>query len=97
MTNSIPSTLSVGYGNNDAHAIEYYLLPNQDMDTGFIKLYISTHSVEMDFIVREENDDIKGGIRKSCRKMIREGSLADASSEDALWEQFIYTVTVQRM
>ncbi|VDB88534.1 unnamed protein product [Peniophora sp. CBMAI 1063] len=52
---SLPAegSLTIGYGDGGGRPFTYFLRPEQDVDVGFIKLYISTHFVDLSHIEQE--------------------------------------------
>jgi hypothetical protein len=63
-----PAKVTVGYGAGGGDSIEFTLSPGEVSDTGFLKLFVSTSYVDMDWISQGSPFDVfsrRRGQRKA--------------------------------
>jgi len=73
MTNNIPGSLCIGYGSGGSAPFSYFLREGQDIDVGFLKLFLTTKPVDYSTISQTTPFDIedRGGVlRKPKARLI---------------------------
>jgi hypothetical protein len=61
---SIPpgGTLTIGYGSTGTQPHTYTLLPEQDVDVGYLKLFLSTQHVDFSSVEQKSPFELHGGM-----------------------------------
>ena len=88
-----PTTFGIGYGSSTTDPFEFSLAPGEKRDTGFLKLYVSTKCVEMNFIEQASPLGEQGVARSSkngpkTTRQVKQEEVAD------MWETFMARVVV---
>lgn len=83
-----PHRLSIGYGAGGGRPFKYYLRPNQDVDVGFIKLFILTKPIDLSSIPQQSPFTEKLVPRATRR--------ADLDSARDAWDTAVITVVQRR-
>ncbi|KAH9923544.1 caspase domain-containing protein [Fomitopsis serialis] len=60
-----PGQLCIGYGNGGVDAFEFSLPSGAERDTGFLKIFVSTHYVDMRGIQQDGLDDAERGVKQT--------------------------------
>jgi hypothetical protein len=78
------SSVTVGYGAGGGYAFEFTLPPGRSLDTGFLKLFVSTDDVNMDWITQLSPLDPAFSARGVRKEMPNSG----------VWDAWIAAITV---
>lgn len=82
---SYPGGVTVGYGAGGGDAIEFSLKPGERSDTGFLKLFVSTTSVDMECLEQMfPFDSVKRGGRRKTRQ----------PGDDSIWGAWVAAIRV---
>ncbi|KZV70057.1 hypothetical protein PENSPDRAFT_607783 [Peniophora sp. CONT] len=60
--------LTIGYGAGGGQPFKYYLRPDQDLDVGFIKLFVSTRPVDLSSVVQRSPFGTEDGMERGSRE-----------------------------
>lgn len=67
-------SLTIGYGSSDTNAYSYFIRPEQDVDVGYLKLYLSTEHVDYSHIPQpspfEPRFASRGGETKAPKRVL---------------------------
>lgn len=86
------STLTLGYGDSTASPFEFLLRPGEDVDMGFMKLFVATSPADFSSLLQGSPFDLE---RDQTRES-REFKDAPAVSAD-LWGTKVYTIIQKKV
>lgn len=71
-----PTKLTIGYGAGGGDPFEFTLGPNQTTDTGFLKLFVSTKYVNMEWL--SQSDPFDPSAKRSMKRKVQVTDCWDA-------------------